>query len=64
MKFLLWLILAFISWPLAVLALILWPIVWLLGIPFRVVGISVRAALELIEAILRLPARLIGIGGR
>lgn len=57
-------VLAILWTPLALLALILWPIVWLLGIPFRVVGISVRAALELIETILRLPARLIGIGGR
>ena len=50
--------------PLALLALILWPIVWLLGIPFRVVGISVRAALELLETVLRLPARLLGGRGR
>ena len=57
MKFLLWLILAFFSWPLAFLALLLWPIVWLLGIPFRLVGISVRGALELIESIIKLPSR-------
>ena len=54
-----WLILAVVSLPLALLALVLWPIVWLLGIPFRLVGISVRGALELIEAILRLPARVL-----
>ena len=59
----LWLILAVISLPLALLALILWPIVWLHGIPFRLIGISVRGALELIEAIVRLPARALG-GGR
>ena len=54
-----WLILAVISLPLALLALILWPIVWLLGIPFRLIGISVRGALELIEAIVRVPARVL-----
>lgn len=54
----LWLILALVSWPLALLALVLWPIVWLIGIPFRLVGISVRGALELIESIIRIPSRL------
>lgn len=60
MTLLLWFILALVSWPLALLALLLWPIVWLLSIPFRLVGISVRGALELIESIVRLPARLLG----
>ncbi len=59
MKFLLWLILFVIAWPLALLALIAYPIVWLLSIPFRLVGVSVRAVFELIEAILRLPARVL-----
>jgi len=58
MNLLLWFILALFSWPLALLAVLLWPIVWLLGIPFRLVGISVRGALELIESIIRLPSRL------
>ena len=58
MKLLLWLLLAFFSWPLALLALLLWPIVWLIGIPFRLVGISVRGALELIESLIKLPSRL------
>jgi len=59
-KFMLWLILLVLCWPLALLALLLWPIVWLVGIPFRLLGISVRGALELIESIIRLPARVLG----
>lgn len=59
MKFLLWLILLVVAWPLALLALILYPIVWVLSLPFRLVGISVKAVFELIEAILRLPARVL-----
>ena len=59
MKFLLWILLLVISWPLALLALILYPIVWLLSLPFRIVGISVRGAFALVESIIRLPARLI-----
>jgi hypothetical protein len=56
-KFLLWLILLVISWPLALLALILYPIVWLISLPFRLVGISVQAVLDSIKAIITLPAR-------
>ena len=62
MKLLLWLVLAVLCWPLALVALILYPIVWLVGIPLRLVGISVKGALELVEAIIRLPARLLGGG--
>ncbi|MCJ7726631.1 MAG: hypothetical protein MUP76_09635 [Acidimicrobiia bacterium] len=58
MNLLLWLLLAFLCWPLALVALLLWPIVWLIGIPLRLVGISVRAALSLLEAAIRLPSRL------
>jgi len=58
--FLLWLILAVISLPLALLALILWPLVWLLSLPFRLIGISVRGVFELLEAIVTLPARILG----
>lgn len=58
-KWLLWLILLVVAWPLALLALILYPIVWLLSLPFRLVGISVRGVFELIEAMLRLPARVL-----
>ncbi len=59
MKFLLWILLLVISWPLALLALILYPIVWLMSLPFRIVGISVSGAFALVESIIRLPARLI-----
>jgi len=58
MKFLLWLLLLVISWPLALLALVLYPIVWLLSLPFRLVGVSVGGALDLVRSIIRLPARL------
>jgi hypothetical protein len=57
--FLLWCLLFVISWPIAILALILYPIAWLLLLPFRVVGIAVGGVLELLWAILTLPARLI-----
>ena len=57
--FLLWLLLAIVAWPLALLALVLYPLVWLLSIPFRLVGISVRAVFELLESIIRLPSRLL-----
>ncbi len=59
MKFLLWLLLLVISWPLALLALVLYPIVWLLSVPFRIVGVSVGGALDLVESIVRLPGRLL-----
>ncbi len=58
-KFLLWLILLVIAWPLALAALVLYPIVWLLALPFRLVGMSVGAVLDLLRAILRLPARVL-----
>lgn len=57
--FLLWLVLLVLAWPLALLALLLYPIVWLLALPFRLLGISVKAVLELIESIIRLPARIL-----
>ena len=60
MKLLLWLILLVISWPLALLAVILYPVLWLLSVPFRIVGISVRAAFELLDTIIRLPSRVLG----
>ena len=59
MKFLLWCILLVLCWPLALAALILYPIVWLLLPPFRIVGIAVGGALELVWAIVTLPARLL-----
>jgi len=57
--FVLWCLLLVFSWPLALLALILYPIVWLLLIPFRLVGIAVGAVLELFKAVITLPARLL-----
>jgi hypothetical protein len=59
----LWLILAIISLPLAILALLLFPLIWLLSLPFRLIGISVRGIFELLEAVVTLPARLLR-GGR
>lgn len=57
--FLLWCLLFVVSWPLAILALVLYPVVWLLLLPFRIVGIAVGGVLELLWAILTLPARLL-----
>jgi len=59
LKFLLWCILLFLCWPLALVALILYPIVWLLLLPLRLVGIAVGGALELVRAIIFLPARVL-----
>jgi hypothetical protein len=58
-KFILWCILLVLCWPLALAALILYPIVWLLLLPFRLVGIAVGGALELVSAIIFLPARVL-----
>jgi len=58
-KFLLWLILLVLCWPLALLALVLYPIVWLLLLPFRLVGIAVGGVFRLLEGILLLPARVL-----
>ena len=58
-KFLLWCILFVLCWPLALTALILYPIVWLLLLPFRIIGIAVGGILELIASIIVLPAKLI-----
>ena len=57
--FVAWVILAILSLPLAILALLLYPIIWLLSLPFRLVGISVSAVFDLIGAIIRLPVRLL-----
>ncbi len=56
----LWLLLLVLCWPLALLALVLYPLVWLLLLPFRVVGIAVDGALALRRAVLLLPARVLG----
>jgi len=58
-RFLLWCILFILCWPLALLALVLYPIVWLLLLPFRIVGIAVGGVLEFIRALVTLPARLL-----
>ena len=58
-KFLLWCILLILCWPLAIAALVLYPIIWLLLLPFRIVGIAVGGVLELIWAIFTLPARIV-----
>ena len=58
-KFLLWCLLLVLCWPLALLALVLYPVVWLLLLPFRLVGIAVGGVLELFGAIVRLPARVL-----
>jgi len=58
-KFILWLILLVLCWPLALLALILYPFVWLLMLPFRLVGITVDAVFKLLHTILTLPARVL-----
>jgi len=58
-KFLLFCILFVLCWPLALAALVLYPIVWLLLLPFRLVGIAVGGALELVGAIITLPVRVI-----
>jgi hypothetical protein len=58
-KFLLWLILLFLCWPLALAALILYPLVWLFLLPFRLAGVAVKGALGFIEAIILFPANIL-----
>ncbi len=58
--FVLWLLLFVLCWPVAVLALVLYPFVWLLLLPFRLLGIAVEGVFGLLRAILMLPARLLG----
>ena len=59
MTFLLWCILLILCWPLALVALVLYPLVWLLLLPFRLVGIAVGGVLDLVWALVTLPARLL-----
>jgi hypothetical protein len=59
MRFLLWLILLVLCAPLAILALVLYPLVWLLSLPFRLVGLTVGAAFDFLKALLTLPARIL-----
>ncbi|MBL8300508.1 MAG: hypothetical protein JNN30_19390 [Rhodanobacteraceae bacterium] len=60
LKFLLWLLLLAVCWPLALLALVAYPLVWLLSLPFRLIGITLSAVFEFLRALLFLPARLLG----
>ncbi len=60
-KFLLWLILFVLCWPLAILALVAFPFVWLVLLPFKVLGIAVGGILAFLKAVLFLPARLLGV---
>jgi len=59
LTFLLWVILLILCWPLALLALVLYPIVWLLLLPFRLVGIAVGGVFQFLKAVLLLPARIL-----
>jgi hypothetical protein len=63
-KFLLWLLLFVVCWPVALLALILYPLAWVLLLPFRLIGIAVEGVFELLRAMLMLPARALGGGHR
>ena len=58
--FLLWCLLLLLCWPLALVALLLYPLVWLLLLPFRIVGVAVGGVLELVWALVMLPARILG----
>ncbi|HQW08807.1 MAG TPA: hypothetical protein PK681_04515 [Steroidobacteraceae bacterium] len=57
--FLLWLLLLVVCWPLALLALVLYPIIWLILLPFRLLGIAVGGVFELLKSIILLPARVL-----
>lgn len=58
-KFLLWLILLVLCWPLALIALVIYPFVWLLLLPFRLLGITVEAVFQLLKGLIMLPARVL-----
>lgn len=60
LTFLLWLLLLVVCWPLALLALLLYPLVWLISLPFRLIGITLSAVFEFLRAVLFLPARILG----
>ena len=60
LTFLLWVLLLLLCWPLALIAVVLYPIVWLLLLPFRLLGIAVEGVFGLLRAVLLLPARLLG----
>ena len=60
LTFLGWLLLLVLCWPLALLALVLWPILWLISLPFRLIGITFDAVFAFLRAVLFLPARVLG----
>jgi hypothetical protein len=60
LTFLLWLLLFIVCWPIALVALVLYPIVWLILLPFRLLGIAVTGVLEFLRALVLLPARALG----
>jgi hypothetical protein len=60
LSFLVWLMLLFLCWPIALVALVLYPLVWLLTLPFRLLGVGVDALFSLLRAIVMLPARVLG----
>jgi hypothetical protein len=59
-----WCLLLVLCWPLALLALVLWPLVWLISLPFRLLGIAFDAVFAFLRAVLLLPARVLGYRGR
>ena len=59
-KFFLWLILFFLCWPIALLALLIYPLVWLLLLPFRIAGLAIEGIFEFLRALVMLPARALG----
>jgi hypothetical protein len=61
LKFLIWLVLLFLCWPLALLALVLYPLVWLVLLPFRLLGIAVEGVFRLLRALILLPGRTLGV---
>jgi hypothetical protein len=62
LKFLLWLLLLVFCWPLAILAVLLWPVVWLISLPFRLLGIAVEGVFAFLRSLVLLPARVLGGG--
>lgn len=59
LTFICWLLLFVVCWPLALIALILWPLIWLISLPFRLIGITFDALFAFLRAVLFLPARLL-----
>ena len=60
LKWLLWLLLLVVCWPLALIAIVLYPFIWLLSLPFRLVGVVVDGVFDLLRALVTLPARVLG----